>query len=809
MKKFVTYFCLILLVFWSCTGGKKGKGEENNRQIDKAVNFLSEEILPRSVDINQDIQDYSLQELRLLKAYVYAIHGLFFMEADINAYFTNNTDWYGLLTEQLFNESEEKQTEFATEYHQIKLSPEETEFVTKIEARIKELQAQQMTDQGGYKLGNPEMTANLFQFKDVDSTLIAKLKECNFAIGYGGYEQLFHLYEENDYRKIPSFVTSDLYLQAMHMYFSYVMKSLEQEHFIPTMKEIALAMYKEATKTSEESTDEKIKDIALHTATFYAIPYYILTQKEVALPEKYQRLFKAEVTNIMKEEPESSEFLETGSLTFPYDLFKPRGHYTRKDETRAYFKAMMWLQVAYFCRDDVKQLERAIFQAHLLRKAKTAKGISVMQEYNKVYEQITFLTGTSDNLSLMDVVDVMRQKSIGSLSDALSNSGIEKISVALASIAESKNVIKPKIERTCRDKINFMPQRYLPDNEVLQSLVDPQPNSVRAYPKGLDIFAANGIKQAEDILFNLYKEDKNWDEYAQELDLLKNKFRSFKPAYMSLYDLWLNSLFAMNNVSKEAPSFMQTPQWGYKNLNTALASWAELKHDAILYGEQPMTAECGGGGLPTPDVVGYVEPNMPLWEKMREITDTAVTLLRKHGCLTPDLESKSENLAAQLDFLISVTKKELTGRHLTSEELNSISIIGSSVELFTLSVLDPGTSLDNWQLVEGPDKSIAVVADVYTRNVLGCDKQGVLHVGTGTGNPIFVLVEINGYLYLTRGAVLSYYEFVRPLDERLSDEEWQEMLKNGNAPSVPEWIQKVMIGKTPKSDDRVFYSSGC
>ena len=31
-----------------------------------------------------------------------------------------------------------------------------------------------------------------------------------------------------------------------------------------------------------------------------------------------------------------------------------------------------------------------------------------------------------------------------------------------------------------------------------------------------------------------------------------------------------------------------------KNLNTALASWAELKHDTILYGKQS-GAECGDG----------------------------------------------------------------------------------------------------------------------------------------------------------------------------------------------------------------------
>ncbi|MCS2582582.1 DUF3160 domain-containing protein [Bacteroides sp. BFG-551] len=45
------------------------------------------------------------------------------------------------------------------------------------------------------------------------------------------------------------------------------------------------------------------------------------------------------------------------------------------------------------------------------------------------------------------------------------------------------------------------------------------------------------------------------------------------------------------------------------------ASWAELKHDAILYGEQPMAAECGGAGPPDPIVVGYVEPNLPFGRK--------------------------------------------------------------------------------------------------------------------------------------------------------------------------------------------------
>ena len=59
---------------------------------------------------------------------------------------------------------------------------------------------------------------------------------------------------------------------------------------------------------------------------------------------------------------------------------------------------------------------------------------------------------------------------------------------------------------------------------------------------------------------------------------------------------WMQSLQTLGDTAQVRPYFMQTPQWQKKILNTALASWAELKHDAILYAKQPMLAECGDGG---------------------------------------------------------------------------------------------------------------------------------------------------------------------------------------------------------------------
>ena len=57
----------------------------------------------------------------------------------------------------------------------------------------------------------------------------------------------------------------------------------------------------------------------------------------------------------------------------------------------------------------------------------------------------------------------------------------------------------------------------------------------------------------------------------------------------------------------------------------------------------------------------------------------------------------------------------------------------------------------------------------------------------GDADEIYVVVEIEGYLYLTRGAVLSYREFLQSIDDqRLTDEEWQEQLKKNPRKGVPE-----------------------
>ena len=599
--------------------------------------LLTDTVLPQFIDLKQDISHLSFQELRLLRSYPYAILGYHFMEADINTFFSANTKWYNNLVNDIYWDAEEGKGKFAESYEEVNLTPEEKAFVDRIDARMTELRQHQFIQRDSYYLGNTNNIVNLFQFKDIDKEILEKLQQNNFVITKGNNLQLFHAYEENDYRQVPNFITTDLYLQAFHMYFSYILKSLEKQHIIPTLEMLCHSFNAACIKLAEQTEDESLKDMAEHAATFYAIPYYLLTNKTLTVPSKYETEYQEEIEHINKQEDNFSDFLSYKDAYFPYSLFKPRGHYTREPQLQAYFKAMMWLQTACFCREQQEQLKRSIFQAAVLCTYKSIDQTPLIKLYQHIYTPLTILMGEADNLSIFDIARILEKNNAIHIEDALTAGQIEKVNQALIELAKHKNNIKPQIEITCRDKINFMPQRYLSDNEVTQKLVDVNPNSQRAYPKGLDVFAAFGTGTAESLVIDFYKEPNNWSEYSKELQQLKDKFKTSKSTQLSVYELWMKSLLTMQQTDKNNPGFMQTPEWGYKNLNTALASWAELKHDAILYGEQPMAAECGGAGPPDPIVVGYVEPNLPFWRKMENILQATRLILQQNDSMTDDL----------------------------------------------------------------------------------------------------------------------------------------------------------------------------
>jgi hypothetical protein len=546
----------------------------------------------------------------------------------------------------------------------------------------------------------------------------------------------------------------------------------------------------------------------MHNTTFYNVAYKLFTGEWISDPEPDSNDMQ-EYKNVMASENNLSDYMEDyHDILFPYSLFRPRGHYTRTEKLQRYFRGMMWIQSVPFGLDNKDEVRAAVQQACALKSDKTSQ-----QNYNRLNQLITYMMGQSDNLSLLQVMAEVEKTGMQMEDLIHSDEAIVKITASLKEIGDKQTRIRPKFEKTSHNKINVMPQRYQPDGEVLLNMVDYTNNPTkRAVPKGLDFFAAMGVSAAEQILM---EEKTDWKALGDSLKSMKKRMGEIDWQETTCTQ-WMNALKVLTDKEgkDKMPYFMVTPEWDKKDLNAVLASWAELKHDAILYAKQPMGAECGGGEeIPDPVVKGYVEPNVGFWKKAIELLDNTEKLLKQENMLPEKVKDATERLREEAQFLLRISEKELAGQEPTDEEYDQIKAVGATIEYISLDLIrSEDQYLMGWSDVQGADKKVALVADVYTANADNNPNKSILFEAVGDADEIYVVVEIGGYLVLTRGAVFSYREFIQPIDEqRLTDEEWQEQLKKNARKGVPEWMNPLFVplNKLPEANEEFFYSSGC
>ena len=804
------------LILVTCLAALVAACSQKQSVVSVPVSQIDVEKLIDSIDYNMDVSGLSLADLRTLRNAPAARQGFPFKDAYLRGVYESTT-WYDSLMWKFdektnFEGIEQKEDESWRDFYYrasqekglIKYSQEELDFMKRLQERVDELKKQNFDVPEGLRV-NMANLANPTQMKDFDSLLCQRLAEDGFAIVPARHEQLFEIYEENDYREFPNFVTTDLYLQLYHLYFDCMLRELEETSLLPLMIKFTRDMHELLYNMERWSGfDEKVNQIAHHNATYYNIAYKLFTGEYISNPDK-DDLDAEEVNKVMSGVDAPSNFMQDyKEIMFGYSLFRPRGHYTHSEKLQRYFRGMMWLQTANFGMNNKDEVLAAVMQAYALKHE--------IKEYEKLNHLITYLMGESDNLSLPQVMTEVEKTGL-QMEDLIHNDeAIAKITAALERIGNKQTRIRPKYEKTSHNKINVMPQRYQPDAEVLLNMVDYENHPTkRATPKGLDFFAAMGVSAAEQILMD---EQTEWKAYNDSLKAMKKRMGEIN-WNQTIATQWMNTLKVLNDKEQKdkLPYFMVNPEWSKKDLNTALASWAELKHDAILYAKQPMGAECGGGGLPEPVVKGYVEPNTGFWKKAIELLNNTEKLLKEQNILTEKVSDATGRLREEAQFLLNISEKELAGKELTDEENDQLECIGATFENISLDLVrQPDQYLMGWSDVQGADKKVALVADVYTANADNNKNKSILFEAVGDADEIYVVVEIGGYLYLTRGAVLSYREFIQPIDlPRLTDEEWQKQLEENPRKGVPEWMKRIVVplNKMPEMNEEFFYSSGC
>ena len=770
------------------------------------------EKLKGKIDTQMDLSKLNLVELRAIRNAFAARQGYAFKDATLRALY-NTTTWYN---DVLWNTSEKEETtgkKFSPRY-----TKEQLAFTERIRAREAELRKLNFKPANSKDVVNMDNLINPFQLKEFDSKLYNMLGRNGFAIVPAEHNQLFHVYEKNDYADFPSFVTTDLYLQLFHLYFDCVLRDVEEKHLDSLMMVFSSQMEAEM-KTLTSSQDAEVKAAAEFGQAWFAVASWLFSHDKAPasaatlnVPEAYKKMVMEEITKAFDAENGYSDMLEyfPPEEMFGYSLFRPRGHYTRSKVCSRYFRGMMWMQTAHFGTNKPSKMKQIALIANVFNQQPKLRAI-----YNKVSEPITYLMGTPDNVTIIQVANRIKEMGLPIEKLLSSRKEMANLTKDIEEIAKRQMRIELKKTRGSKYVVDIMPQRYQPDAEALIATTDQDsPVSLRPCPKGLDWMAVMGLPGAERILIDELKEAQKWADFPKALTTARKKAAT-TPWDACVANQWMYTLQSLGDTAQSLPYFMQSPQWQKKNLNTALASWAELKHDAILYAKQPMVAECGSGGPEPPVVKGYVEPNVKFWEKAIALVTKMDKVLTTYNLQTEKAKAVYERIKEMAEFCRDISIKELNGGKITDEEYNQIEIIGSTVENISLELVsEDNQMLQGWSDVVSTDKKVAVVADVFTaggENV-AIDDKCVLYEGVGPAYEIYVVVEIDGSLYLTRGSVFSYREFTRLMsDPRMTDEEWQEELKKSPTGGTPSWMKEIIapVKGMSADDEETFYSSGC
>ena len=337
----------------------------------------------------------------------------------------------------------------------------------------------------------------------------------------------------------------------------------------------------------------------------------------------------------------------------------------------------------------------------------------------------------------------------------------------------------------------FMGQRFIPDSYVFLNMVGVytgeytggiktpftlviwRAGPIRGFPRGLDEMALLGSKKAVYWLNEL--NDSSYENYSVQYEKMESEFSNLSAAdwNRNLYWSWLYSLQPLlKNYGKGYPTFMQTNAWQDKELNTALSSWTELRHDTILYAKQSYTMVATGMPMSVEEkpVVGYVEPVPDFYARLFALTNMTNQGLDEMGVLDTVSKARLMNLEDILSRLQNISEKELENKELTVEDYEFIKNFGEQLE---------GTIED----VDDKAKKTTIVADVHTDANTGT----VLEEGVGHVHMLVVAYKLpDGRILIGAGPVMSHYEFKQPMQDRLTDEKWREMLE-AKPPGRPEW----------------------
>jgi hypothetical protein len=646
-------------------------------------------------------------------------------------------------------------------------------------------------------------------------------------------------------RDLPVFISSDALLHAWHRSYDALLEEVEECYLIPALDDILAGMAARVTEARRRYGDGVLADSLSDADYVLAVGRSLLAGKPVpsALGQD------GRVADTLKA---CDSLRLTGFSLFgrtrlvDFTQFKPRGRYEGRDLTRRYFRAMMWcgridLRVAGKPDDSSpRELGGAIVLHDLLRRAGK---VGAWRQFDRVLQ--TFV-GRTDSMTFGQLDGLLAAARIATPADVKDLRALEALQAKVLAgelgdqqIRGDTYVVPPFGSEAAVLPRSFtvLGQKFVLDswataNVVFDDIIWDDDKVHRRIPSSLDVaFAVFANDHAvPELAARMSRRDgrrlRDGLNYQHNLAAARNVVDAQRPAAWTenIYMGWLACLRELSRPTTAArhPEALRTRAWAMKALNTQLASWAQLRHDTVLYAKQSYT------GVPTCYYpAGYVEPVPEFWAALERLAVRSAECIEatplpdrtaeemgwtqtpgqapRYGKVRvvhrgKDLQARQagflRNFARRVAVLREIATRELAQRPLSKEQSR---FIEDTIQLARASGF---AGYNGWYpelFYRGgrdAEKWDAVVADVHTdppdRQITG-DPGCVLHEGVGNVDLLLIAVDSGKDRVVYAGPLLSHYEFETPGVARKSDAEWRDDLRQGKAPPRPEWTRDYLV----------------
>lgn len=610
-----------------------------------------------------------------------------------------------------------------------------------------------------------------FYLNDDEKSLLAKNSFCLTQ----SYEyEFFQMYESNRYSERANYITVDSMMHTYHLYFAHLLKNIEHNHLVGDMTTVSQQMLQNAEMHYNTLVGTEWEEAARVELAFFAVGMSLLNPDTV-VPTPVTDLVETELAAINNASGigNSSIF----GVLEDYSQYIPRGYYDTSEDLKRYFRAMMWYGRMGFNQSD-ETLNRASVLVTMALKGEA------LQLWNKTYAVTSFFAGASDDFSYYELKPIIddvygEEATVEALIDRddLWTAFCEKSQTLPPPRINSVPVYETDSDEEAADKqkgFRFMGQRFSIDQASFTQLVyrqvrENENGERRLLPDTLDFPAVLGSDTALKLLQQEGKT--NYPNYQEQLEKVRTDVASAPEETWTanLYSAWIHTLRPLlDEKGENYPPYMQTDAWRRKSLLTFAGSYAELKHDTILYSKQ-MMGEMGGGDIPEYDDRGYVEPEPLVFTRLEALVSATAKGLSDYNYLS-DADRKNLAILTELSGRLRViAEKELSGELPTDEEFDLIRSFGGQLEHFWEEVMR--AEYPDEQYHSPQSHPAPIIADIAT------DPNGYcLEIGTGLPMEMMVIVEVDGMLKIASGPVYSFYQFEQPLSERLTDSKWRQML---------------------------------